>query len=110
MEATEKTLYVFLSLTRGNWRNAAVISCGNCPYEQSCAGFLLTADTEGTPVLLPVAKFEKMTGKTVDQTECAAVIRREAFESVYDRWLLWHVTDKNQCALRQITNTLQETV
>ena len=34
------------------------------------------ADAEGTPLLLPVLLFEKMTGDKVDKFECAAIIAK----------------------------------
>ncbi len=96
-------LYSFLSLTRGSWRNAFYIECPVCPYgHQDCGGHLLTTDTEGTPLLLSVAYFEYATGDKVDKDECAAIISKEAFESLFNRWLLWNINQPKACSLLQL--------
>lgn len=102
MNSENKKLYVLMSLLRGNWRNAFYVECKNCPFGQNCGGFLLTTEPEGSPILYSVSEFEKQTGETVDKTECVAVIDRTAFESLFDRWIVWNVSDKNSCSVRQI--------
>ena len=100
MKTQQNAFYLFLSLARGCWRNAIFIECKNkCSKE--CAGWLMTADTEGVPMLYPVSLFEEKADVVVDKTECAAVISRETFETVYDRWLLWNVSDKSDCSICQ---------
>ena len=109
-----KTLYQFLQSTQGSWRNAFYVDCIECPYGRTdCGGHLLsappagnrrhllTADAEGTPLLLPVLLFEKMTGDKVDKFECAAIIAKEAFEKLFHSWLVWNVTDPNTCSILQ---------
>jgi len=59
------------------------------------------AYTEGVPMLYPVSLFEEKADVVVDKTECAAVIGRETFETVYDRWLLWNVSDRSNCGICQ---------
>ena len=87
---------------RGSWRNAFYVDCIECPYGRTdCGGHLLTADAEGTPLLLPVLLFEKMTGDKVDKFECAAIIAKEAFEKLFHSWLVWNVTDPNTCSILQ---------
>ena len=84
MKTQQNAFYLFLSLTRGSWRNAIFIECKNkCSKE--CAGWLMTTDTD----------------VVIDKTECAAVIGRETFETVYDRWLLWNVSDRSNCSICQ---------
>ncbi len=96
-------LYSFFSLIRGSWRNAVYMECRVCPYEkQNCGGYLLTTDTEGAPLLLPVSYFEKITGEKVEKAECAALISREAFESLFNRWLVWNISDSKSCCLLQL--------
>lgn len=62
----------------------------------------MTADTEGVPMLYPVSLFEENADVVIDKTECAAIIRRETFETVYDRWLLWNVSDRSNCSICQV--------
>lgn len=103
MNQTKSPLYPFLSLTRGSWRNAFYIECHSCPYGNgTCNGYLLTTDTEGAPLLLSVLYFEKATGEKIDKTECAAVISKEAFESLFNRWLVWNVNDPKACSILQL--------
>lgn len=101
MKTQQNAFYLFLSLARGSWRNAIFIECKNkCSKE--CAGWLMTTDTEGVPMLYPVSLLEEKADVVVDKTECAAVISRETFETVYDRWLLWNVSDKSECSICQV--------
>lgn len=103
MTETKSPLYPFLSLTRGSWRNAFYIECNTCPYGNgNCNGYFLTTDTEGAPLLLPVSYFEKATGEKVDKTECAAIISKEAFESLFNRWLVWNVNNPKACSILQL--------
>lgn len=99
----QNLLYRFLNLTRGSWRNAIYVDCISCPYEnRNCTGHLLITDAEGTPLLLTVPHFEEMTGDKVDKFECAAIITKKVFESLYDRWLSWNVTEPKECSILQI--------
>lgn len=103
MNEIKSPLYPFLSLTRGSWRNAFYIECNTCPYDNgNCNGYLLTTDTEGAPLLMPVLYFEKATGEKIDKTECAAVISKEAFESLFNRWLVWNVNNSKACSILQL--------
>ena len=89
MKTQQNAFYLFLSLARGCWRNAIFIECKNkCSKE--CAGWLMTADTEGVPMLYPVSLLEEKADVVVDKTECAA-----------DRWLLWNVSDRSICSICQ---------
>lgn len=99
----QNLLYRFLNLTCGSWRNAFYVDCIQCPYENChCTGHLLTTDAEGAPLLLSVPHFEEMTGDKVYKFECAAIITKEAFESLYYRWLSWNVTKPKECSILQI--------
>ena len=103
MNNAKSPLYPFLSLTRGSWRNAFYIECNTCPYGNgNCTGYLLTTDTEGAPLLMSVLYFEKATGEKVDKNECAAVISKEAFESLFNRWLVWNVNNPKACSVLQL--------
>lgn len=103
MNEIPSPLYPFLSLTRGSWRNAFYIECKSCPYAiDNCQGYLLTTDTEGAPLLLSVRFFEKATGEKIEKEECAAVIGKDAFESLFNRWLVWNINDKKTCSILQL--------
>lgn len=111
MSQTESPLYPFLSLTRGSWRNAFYIECSSCPYGSgNCNGYLLTTDTEGAPLILSVTYFEKATGDKVDKGECAAVISREAFESLFNRWMVWNICNPKECSILQLIPKTDATI
>lgn len=101
MENKQNAFYLFLSLTRGNWRNSLYIECKNTCCKE-CKGFLMISDTEGVPMLYPVSVFENKTGEVIDKNECVSVISIEAFNAVYDRWLIWNITDKKACSIPQL--------
>lgn len=101
--SNNSNLYQFLKLTRGSWRNAFYMDCSVCSYKKSgCYGYLLTTNAEGIPLILPVPYFEKVTGDKVDKFECAAIITKEAFESLFHYWLKWNVTNPKECSILQI--------
>lgn len=101
--SNNSNLYRFLKLTRGTWRNAFYIECPVCSYKKSdCYGYLLTVNEKGTPLILSVPHFEAMTGDKVDKFECAAIITKEAFESLFHCWLKWNITNPKECSILQI--------
>lgn len=105
MIQTTSLFYSFLRLTRGSWRNAFYIECDTCPYSNekfNCNGYLLTTETDCTPLLLPVSYFEKATGEKVDKDECTAVISKEAFENLFNRWLVWNINNPKSCSILQL--------
>ena len=105
----QQPLYLFLSLTRGSWRNAFFIDCPTCPYGSgNCNGYLLTTDTEGAPVIMSVMYFEKATGDKVDKTECAGIITKTAFENLFNRWLVWNVSNPKSCCILQLIPKMDE--
>lgn len=101
--AHQQPLYLFLNLTGGSWRNSFYIECPTCTYgNDNCNGYLLATDAEGAPFILSVKYFEKMTGECVDKNECAAVISREAFECLFNRWLVWNTCNPKGCSILQL--------
>lgn len=104
METTCK-LHAFLKAASGNWRNALFIRCdaGPCAACPGCRGFLLAAGSDGTPILVPVEKFCRLTGEPVEEAECAAVLDKRAFESAYSLWLVWNVENPKTCPCLQMT-------
>ena len=70
MRTTIQQLAEFLTACRGNWRNACFISCTVCKCHSPCSGYLMSADADGKPVLIPAAEYERLTS-------------RSAFEDIY---------------------------
>lgn len=101
MDNKKDAFYFFISLTRGNWRNAMFIECSK-KCSSNCKGFLMISDTEGVPMFYPVTLFEEKSKQIIDKNECAAVVSIHAFESIFDRWLLWNVADKHKCPFPQV--------
>ena len=97
-------LYSFLQATAGNWRNAAYVACKSCPYgcNPLCTGFLFTAGADGAPIILPAELFYQQTGEHPDRAECATILTRTAFESIYGQWLKWQINDPTACTLLQL--------
>lgn len=101
MTTESNAFYIFLSLTRGNWRNALFIECKN-KCNPDCKGYFMISDTEGLPFLYPVSLFEIKSKESIDVNECSGILSKQVFESTYNRWLLWNVADKNKCSIQQI--------
>ena len=81
--------YEFMTGCGGNWRNAIFISCPACSGYCSTQnwGCLLTADRDGRPMVLSVVCFEDLSGQSIDPSECAGHISKDAFESLYRKAL-----------------------
>ena len=56
--STTKQLYLFLAACSGSWRNTVYISCQG---ETDNLGYLLAADRDGQPVILPVQRLYELT-------------------------------------------------
>lgn len=96
-------LYSLLTALQGNWRNAIYIQCASCPYAgQACDGYLLAADADAVPILFPVPLFRELTGEVVDKEACIGILNRQAFESLYHKWLVWHTESGQQCSILQV--------
>ena len=105
MGQKQNAFYIFLSLTRGNWRNALYVECKN-KCRPDCKGYFFVSDTEGVPMLYPVSVFEKKTNMLIDKSECCGILGRQAFEAAYNRWLIWNVEDKSRCGIEQAMTKL----
>lgn len=105
--------YFFLQAVHGNWRNALFIRCRGaiCPmaHQPSCAGYLLAADADGQPLLLPARTVEQLSGDTVDPEECAAVLDCRSFRSAYAKFLEWHIASDTECPFLQLIPDLGTT-
>lgn len=102
MTTTSYSLFDFLSGCGGNWRNAVFVPCAPCahPCKAGGCGCLLSADSQGHPILLTVHHYEILTGQKVRPDECIGTLSRSAFESIYARYLLWLLDSPQQCPLR----------
>ena len=87
MRTTIQQLAEFLTVCRGNWRNACFISCNECKCHSPCSGYLMSADADGKPVLIPAAEYERLTAQRIDPSECRGNISRSAFEDIYALYL-----------------------
>jgi len=90
-------IYTFLSAVQGNWRNAVYVDCGNKNCRRACSGFLLAFDRGGKAALLPADFIRKLTGHAADKSECANVMTREKFESLFALWLAWLTESAAEC-------------
>ena len=100
-EATK--LCCFLQCAGGSWRNTIYIDCAGCTHNSpSCFGYLLTADSEGKPILYPIRALEELTGEQILKDECAGILSRKAFCSLYARRLIWDTDSDRQCGIRQM--------
>ena len=100
MRTTIQQLAEFLTACRGNWRNACFISCNECKYHSPCSGYLMSADADGKPVLIPAAEYERLTAQRIDPSECRGNISRSAFEDIYALYLNWCLSGDESCCLQ----------
>ena len=56
--STTKQLYLFLAACSGSWRNTVYISCQG---KTENPGYLLAANRDGQPVILPVQRLYELT-------------------------------------------------
>ena len=99
MTSSTKQLYLFLTACSGNWRNTIHISCQG---ETDDFGYLLAADRDGQPVILPVQRFYELTGVQIDPAECCCQITEAGFETLYAQYLFWHLPAAEEHPLRKL--------
>ena len=89
MDSKKCKIYPFLKAVRGNWHNAMFIKCEYtvCPHGQSspCEGLLMTADADGSPILIPAKIMKHLSGESIEPEECKTVLGKQTFEAVYLR-------------------------
>ena len=100
-------LYAFFKATGGNWRNAIYISCdlNTCPFGHrcTCKGFFLVANEDGYPLAVGVQDYMYLTKEPIDPEECRGILSRQAFESMYELFLQWHVELPSDCPLHLLS-------
>lgn len=84
MSSSTKQLYQLRSACGGNWRNCITISAGG-------RGYLLTADRDAKPILMPVERFQQFTGVQIDPTECCGQLSETAVRTLYSQYFLWRM-------------------
>lgn len=106
MSQTNYTLYSFMRAVRGNWHNALFINCNcqSCSHRGHlpCKGFLMAADADGRPLLMPVETLRRLTGESVEASECRGILDKQAFESAFSQYIEWHTISDEDCSLRQL--------
>ena len=86
------TLYRFLKLTAGNYRNSVYVRC------KDGIEFMLVTDEEAKPLLFPVNLFYELTGEYPQREEMNYELTQDAFKTLYRSWILWN-TDKEECPI-----------
>ena len=106
IKSRDCSLLQFMSATKGNWRNAIFIECPICTQGkgEKCSGYLLTVNSDGSPLIVSANTIRKSTGISPDKDECQALFSRAQFETVFAHWLEWNVDSVNECALSQMVS------
>lgn len=107
MNQINRNLYELLFNCKGNWRNAIYIPCGPCPYpcKVDRSGCLMAIRQDGAPLLVSIQDFEKETGERIDPGDCIGTLNKEAFSSLYSRYLTWEMTSSEQCPMEYLTGS-----
>ena len=106
MTSSTKQLYLFLTACSGNWRNSIYIKCQS---DKDDPGYLLAADRDGQPVILPVQRFYELTGEQIDPAECCGQLTEAGFESLYAQYLLWRLPTAEEHPLRRLCEKTEVT-
>lgn len=107
MDQIKRNLYELLFSCKGNWRNAIYVPCGPCPHpcKVDCSGCLAAIRQDGTPLLVGVREFKEETGERIDPGECIGTLNKDAFSSLFSRYLTWEMTSSEQCPMEYLTDS-----
>ena len=107
MDQIKRNLYELLFSCKGNWRNAIYVPCGPCPHpcKVDRSGCLAAIRQDGTPLLVGVRDFEKETGERIDPGECIGTLNKDAFSSLFSRYLTWEMSSSEQCPMEYLTDS-----
>ena len=107
MDQIKRNLYELLFSCKGNWRNAIYVPCGPCPHpcKVDRSGCLAAIRQDGTPLLVGVREFEEETGERIDPGECIGTLNKDAFSSLFSRYLIWEMTSSEQCPMEYLTDS-----
>lgn len=108
MDQIKRNLYELLFSCKGNWRNAIYVPCGPCPHpcKVDCSGCLAAIRQDGAPLLVGVREFEEETGERIDPGECIGTLNKDAFSSLFSRYLTWEMSSSEQCPMEYLTDSL----
>ena len=107
MDQMNRNLYELLFSCKGNWRNAIYVPCGPCPHpcKVDRSGCLVAIRQDGAPLLVGVRKFEEETGERIDPGECIGTLNKDAFSSLFSRYLIWEMTSSERCPMEYLTDS-----
>lgn len=107
MDQIKRNLYELLFSCKGNWRNAIYVPCGPCPHpcKVDCSDCLAAIRQDGAPLLVGVREFEEETGERIDPGECIGTLSKDAFSSLFSRYLIWEMTSSEQCPMEYLTDS-----
>lgn len=107
MDQIKRNLYELLFSCKGNWRNAIYVPCGPCPHpcKVDCSGCLAAIRQDGVPLLVGVREFEEETGERIDPGECIGTLNKDAFSSLFSRYLTWEMSSSEQCPMEYLTDS-----
>lgn len=107
MDQIKRNLYELLFSCKGNWRNAIYVPCGPCPHpcKVDCSGCLAAIRQDGAPLLVGVREFEEETGERIDPGECIGTLNKDAFSSLFSRYLIWEMSSSEQCPMEYLASS-----
>ena len=107
MDQIKRNLYELLFSCKGNWRTTIYVPCGPCPHpcKVDRSGCLAAIRQDGTPLLVGVREFEEETGERIDPGECIGTLNKDAFSSLFSRYLIWEMTSSEQCPMEYLTDS-----
>ena len=98
----DHTFYRFPSVCQGSWRNSVYLSTDG-------SGYLLSANRDGQPIVMPVEQFQQLAGEIIDSAECYGQLTDEGFRALYAQYLLWRMPsaeDDPLCFLSQSSSEM----
>ena len=98
MDQIKRNLYELLFSCKGNWRNAIYVPC-----KVDCSGCLATIRQDGAPLLVGVREFEEETEERIDPGDCIGTLSKDAFSSLFSRYLTWEMSSSEQCPMEYLT-------
>lgn len=105
MDQMNRNLYELLFSCKGNWRNAIYVPCGPCPHpcKVDCSGCLAAIRQDGAPLLVGIREFEEESGEQIDPGDCIGTLSKDAFSSLFSRYLTWEMSSSEQCPMEYLT-------
>ena len=107
MDQIKRNLYELLFSCKGNWRNAIYVPCGPCPHpcKVDRSGCLAAIRQDGAPLRVGVREFEEETGERIDPGECIGTLNKDAFSSLFSRYLTWEMSSSEQCPMEYLARS-----